>query len=57
MSRPMSCLPSRGADTALENGDMARRLSQEQGKAADFAASMHRRPAGVAEQTTTLLQH
>ncbi len=54
---PTSRLPPRREDTALENGGMARWLSQAQGQAADFAASMNQRAAGVAEQTTTLLQH
>lgn len=54
---PMSRLPPRRDDTALENGGMARWLSRAQGKAADFAASMNQRASGVAEQTTTLLQH
>jgi len=53
----MSRLPSKREDTALENGGMTRRLSQVQGKAADFAASMDQRAAGVAEQTITLMQH
>ena len=57
MCSPMSCLPPRREDTALENSGMARWLSRAQGKAADFAASMNQRAAGVAEQTTTLLQH
>ena len=53
----MSRLPPRKDDTTLENSGVARWLSQVQGKAVDFAASMNQRAAGVAEQATTLLQH
>ncbi len=54
---PMSRLPPRRDDTALNEGGIARWSSWAQGKAADFAASMNRRAPGVAEQTITLLQH
>jgi len=35
---------------------MAKWLALAQGKASKFAASMNQRAAGMAEQTTTLLQ-
>ena len=54
---PMSCLPPRRDDTAPDKGGMARWIARAQGKAADFAASMNQRAAGVAEHTTSLLQH
>ncbi len=53
---PMSGSPPKKDGNAPENGGMIRWLSRAQGKAADLAASMNQRAAGVAEQTTTLLQ-
>ncbi len=49
--------PPRRDDTALEKGGVTRWISQAQGKAAHLAAVVNERAAGMAEQTSTLLQH
>ena len=49
--------PPRRDDTALEKGGVTRWIAQAQGKAAHLAAVVNERAAGMAEQTSTLLQH
>ena len=49
--------PPRRDDTALEKGGVTRWIAQAQGKAAHLAAMVNERAAGMAEQTSTLLQH
>ncbi len=48
--------PPRRDDTALEKGGVTRWIAQAQGKAAHLAAVVNERAAGMAEQTSTLLQ-
>ena len=48
--------PPRRDDTALGKGGVTRWIAQAQGKAAHLAAVVNERAAGMAEQTSTLLQ-
>ena len=48
--------PPRRDDTALGKGGVTRWIAQAQGKAAHLAAVVNERAAGMAEQTSSLLQ-
>ena len=54
---PVARAPLRRDDTALEKGGVTRWIAQAQGKAAHLAAAVNERASGLAEQTSTLLQH
>ena len=54
---PNSRLLPRRDDSALEKPSVTGWMAQAQGKAAGFAASVSHRAAGLAEQTSALLQH
>ncbi len=54
---PVARTPPRRDDTALEKGGVTRWIAQAQGKAAHLAAVVNERASGLAEQTSTLLQH
>ena len=54
---PVAKAPPRRDDTALEKGGVTRWIAQAQGKAAHLAAAVNERASGLAEQTSTLLQH
>ncbi len=57
MHSPVARAPPRRDDTALEKGGVTRWIAQAQGKAAHLAAVVNERASGLAEQTSTLLQH
>ena len=57
MRSPVARTPPRRDDTALEKSGVTRWIAQAQGKAAHLAAVVNERAAGMAEQTSTLLQH
>ena len=57
MRSPVVRTPPRRDDTALEKGGVTWWIAQAQGKAAHLAAVVNERAAGMAEQTSTLLQH
>ena len=48
--------PPRRDDTALEKGEVTRWIAQAQAKAAHLAAVVNERAAGMAEQSSSLLQ-
>ncbi len=54
---PVMRAPPRRDDTALEKSGVTRWIAQAQGKAAHRAAVVNERASGMAEQTSTLLQH
>ncbi len=54
---PLARAPPRRDDTALEKSGVTRWIAQAQGKAAHLAAMVNERASGMAEQTSTLLQH
>ena len=54
---PVARTPPSRDDTALEKGGVTRWMAQAQGKAAHLAAVVNERASGLAEQTSTLLQH
>ncbi|DBA99961.1 TPA: hypothetical protein ACH3X1_013835 [Trebouxia sp. C0004] len=54
---PVARTPPRRDDTALEKGGVTQWIAQAQGKAAHLAAVVNERASGLAEQTSTLLQH
>ena len=57
MRSPVARPPPRRDDTALEKSGVTRWIAQAQGKAAHLAAVVNERASGMAEQTSTLLQH
>ena len=56
MRSSVALAPPRRDDTALGKGGVTRWIAQAQGKAAHLAAVVNERAAGMAEQTSTLLQ-
>jgi len=57
MRSPVARPPPRRDDTALEKSGVTRWIAQAQGKEAHLAAVVNERASGMAEQTSTLLQH